>query len=278
MHPRYILKDTPVDYDDPSHRYYLGNRVYRSASQIVGRCVEPFDVEERSRHMAFKYGRTPAYWQQKWRDINTRSLVRGSGIHDAQEQFLYNQGFDYIDGKRQPVHQLREVGGALSVLLGGMRALTLLGRGQVYHRYEMLPDGIYPELKLWRHDWGIAGRSDKVTLDTVGGVRVAHVEDYKTNAKIARRSLWEKFLLPPLSQLEECEFNEYALQLSLYMFMLEYFGFTPGRIRLIHFPHPIEGLPGVPDPVVLDVPYLRDDVLRLLAHLQQQGWLEGAAA
>lgn len=243
---------TPVDYNDSLHRYYRGSLTYGSATQIVEQFKEKFDTEERSAYMEYRYNMPQQQWKDQWKETNAVSLVRGNRIHDAQEQFLYNKGYSTIHNKNFPVFNMR------------------LYQSNV--DYSKLPDGVYPELKLWRHDWHIAGRADKPTFETVNRIRYAHIEDYKTNGRIGKHGFNGKKMLYCLSHLEDCEYTHYTLQLSIYQFMLEYFGFVPGIRRLIHFPHEIEGL-GTPDPVPHELPYWRDEVIAMLEYLKSTKWL-----
>ena len=261
-------QDQEVEYDDKTHTYFLAGRIYRSATGIVSQFYEQFDTDEKVKWMVYRWGKTEQYWRDLWINENTTSLNRGNGIHDKQEQFLYDVGYTRVTGDRiHPVFRTR----GCSVPQG-----TKV-RSQ---RIRDLADGCYPELKLWDHNWAIAGRADKPTLETISGVRYAHVEDYKTNKELARNGYVdqygnEKMMLYPLEHLPDCEMSHYTLQLSLYQFMLEGFGFKPGIRRIIHFPHEIEGL-GTPSPKPYELPYLRDEVISMLEILNSRGWLSPA--
>ena len=257
-----IPKQVEVLYDDPSHTYFFAGTLYLSATGIVSKFYEKFDTEAKAEWMAYRYGQTPDYWITKWRTHNQRSLDRGNDIHDRQEQFLYNRGFTRITGDRE--YAVRRVPFS-----------DATKRRKISP--DQLVDGCYPELKLWRHDWSIAGRCDKPTLESVLGTRYAHIEDYKTNKAIEENGFIDKFgnermMLDPISHLPDCEFTHYSLQLSIYQYMLEYFGYQPGIRRLIHFPHEIEGL-GTPNPRIKEVPYLRNEVVMMLIHLKTNGCL-----
>lgn len=250
-----LSPDIEVSYDDPTHRYFLGSTIYQSATTIVSQFYEHFDTESQIVRMAHKYGETPDYWRTKWREDNQKSLVRGQSIHSYEERFLYNRGYSCINGNTHIVHPCKN-------------RINSIGK---------LSDGVYPELKMWNHIWRIAGRADKPTFETINGIRFAHVEDYKTN-KIIRKEGYsdskipERKMLYPIQHLPDCEYTHYTLQLSIYQYMLEYFGFKPGIRRLIHFPHEIEGL-GTPNPKVYELPYLRIEVLAMLGHLKSIQWL-----
>lgn len=269
-----------VDYYDPSHRYYRGNITYTSATQVLEEFKEHFNAEEMSVYMADRYGNDPQYWKEQWKQTNGISLVRGNEIHNAREGYLYGRGVDTVDGVHLPVQN---------------RALL-----KQNIPYIELPDGVYPELKLWHHGYRIAGRSDKIILRTDDEtqrwmsyaeynypymakklkerfpgkpLRMMDVEDYKTNKAIRTESFYTRdrstgkkiyrMMLGPLSHLMDCEMVHYTLQLSIYQFMGEYMGFLPGKRRIIHYQHEIEGL-GTPEPKIYELPYLRDEVIAML--------------
>jgi len=68
----------------------------------------------------------------------------------------------------------------------------------------------------------------------------------------------------PLDMLECSKFNIYALQLSLYAYILEQWGYTlvQDGLEIIHFPmgHP---------PRLLKMPYLREEIIIMLNHHKQ---------
>lgn len=254
----------PVDYNDELHRYSYDGYTYCSATQLIEKFKHHFDVEERSLYMADRYGNTPQYWKDKWKNENGKSLIRGNNIHDKEERELYRQRF--IEVKSEQILSSRT-----TPFITPTQILPVTSYDSDLSYYN-LPDAVYPEMLLWRHDYGIAGRSDKVILQKFrrypGTVdRIAHIEDYKTNKAIRQYSYEDKsgyrMMLGPLSHLMDCEWVYYALQLSIYQFMLEWHGFFPGNRRIIHFPHEIEGL-GTPRPKVYELPYLRDEVIAML--------------
>jgi len=244
-----ILQHHEVSYDDAAHRYYVGNTTYISATQLVAKFHTKFDVIERSEYMAYRYGNTPEYWRAKWKKENSDSLDRGNGIHNYEENKLYKKGYDLLPYP-VPVQEFKP----------GI--------------YINLPDGVYPELKLWRHDCRIAGRADKIILTTDDKqpverhkIRRMSLDDHKTN-KIIRTESFQRdgkydMMLGPLSHLQDCELNHYSLQLSIYQYMGEYHGFYPGTRRIIHHRHPIPGVEST-GPKIIELPYLREEVIAMI--------------
>ena len=239
-----VEKDIPVDYNDAQHAYSYAGQRYISASQIVEKFTQPFNSLEVATRYAEKNGFTAEYWMDVWEKNKQDSLVRGNFIHDAQETSLHGRMIDIFGGKQ----------------------VNVIGDSVVEtDPWILRPDGVYTERKLWHHGYKIAGRSDKIILSTENFVRYAHVEDYKSNKKLDKESYQfkngsYKMMKPPLGHLMDCNFNHYQLQLSLYMFMLEYQGFKPGTIRIIHIPH--EG-----GRQVHECQYLKREVVNIMRYL-----------
>lgn len=247
-----LTKNIPVDYNDAAHKYSMGDKRYTSASQLVEKFTNPFETDKIAQQYAEKHGFTAEYWKKQWRAKNEKSKVRGNIIHDANETVLHGNMLDRFNGIEIPV--LASVG----------EDVPWLER----------PDGIYTEAKLWHHGYHIAGRADKIILLSERGLiplgsttpkRHAHIEDYKTNERLNFKSYQfkngnYKMLKPPVSYLQDCNWIHYCLQLSIYMFMLEYQGFIPGTMHIIHYPHPTEEQPN-PTKQRYEVPYMKKEVV-----------------
>jgi len=251
-----LTKDTPVDYNDSAHLYSLGGIRYTSASQLVEKFTNEFDTDTIAENYARKHGMTAAYWKDKWATKNEKSKIRGNNIHDQQELILKSRQIDFYENRQMPVHD-------------GMILET--------DPWISRPDGVYTEAKLWHHGYKIAGRSDKVILLTEYPIehanpyervkRYAFIEDYKTNEKLAFESYQfrdgrRKMMKPPIAHIQDCNWWHYCLQLSIYMLMLGYQGFLPGKMSITHFPHPTPDNPN-PKPVKYDVPYLKKEAVSM---------------
>lgn len=242
-----------VQFDEASHRYYIGNDTYTSATQLIEQFKNKFETQKMSEWMSYRYGNTPQYWIAKWKKENGDSLKRGNGIHAREEKRLLVKGYDLMPYP-VPVHE---------------------HAGDIV--YYNLPDGIYPELKLWRNDCRIAGRADKIVLMTLATgkdkrpQRFMNIDDHKTNKIIRTESFQNRetgeyaMMLGPLTHLMDCELVHYTLQLSLYQYMGEYHGFLPGWRRIIHHRHPIPGV-AQSGAKVINLPYLRDEVIAMIKH------------
>lgn len=237
-----------VHYDDASHTYFVMDEglmvKYVSATTLISKYKVPFDAKKMAEITARKRGGTPEQWIKEWSRTSKKACDYGSKVHNKYEAQLITDGGANVNGRYLQVQN----------------SVTLLD-------YSLLPDGIYPELKLWNHEYRIAGRADIVILETVAGQRYAHIEDYKTNKEIARqgyqfRDGTFKTMLNPVEHLHCCNYNHYNLQLSFYQYMCEAMGFKPGYRRMIHVPK--DGAR-----TDYELPYLKEEVINILSHHKQ---------
>jgi hypothetical protein len=95
-------------------------------------------------------------------------------------------------------------------------------------------DHSFNEVIFYDDDTLVAGTSDKPCFRT-SSKKVIDIFDYKTNTEkgiqyFSTRNQWLKM---ELAHLEQCNFNEYTLQLSTYAAMAEKWGFRVGRLGII---------------------------------------------
>lgn len=250
----------PVEYEDSQHRYSYGGHRYLSATQIVEKFCVPFDALAVATRYAQKNGFTAQYWMDQWEQKNLRSKERGNYIHAANELSLHGRMIDRWQGQTITVQ-----GDSIT------DAVPWIQR----------PDGVYLERKVWHHGMRTAGRVDKIILYTDPNNRsrrYVDIQDYKTNERLEKVSYQfkgsgnYKMMLPPLGYIMDSNWWHYQLQLSLYMFMMEYQGFIPGEMAIIYYPHPTADDKGnLVDPPrqIHPVTYMKKEVLSMLSYLRR---------
>lgn len=247
-----------IYFDQNIHVYYNTDGViYDSPSKVFARYKNKFDAEAVAKNYAKKHGETPEYWIKKWDEERDKSLVRGTGIHQTKEDLMFGRGIDKHNGKMFDVHNS-------DLVLTQRKISNLID----------LPDGVYPEIPLWNHNWRISGKPDKLVLETVNGKRFAHLDDYKTNKSIDKVSYQYqngeyKMMKGPLDHLMDCSWVHYGLQMSFYLYIMEAAGYIPGELKLIHIPHPEKDEAGnvirQPEDVLYKMPYMKPEILLTLA-------------
>ena len=186
---------------------------------------------------------------KEWNDKRETSCIRGSEIHKKHE-------LEHLAGNTKELQSLK---------LGG--AFTTINDNKI----KLGEKGVYPELLISRISndgkLRVAGQADLIIIDN----NDLYVLDYKTNAKIDKKSFYDKKLKKsatmkyPLNNIQDTNFWHYSLQLSTYAWMLEkkYPNLNVKLLMLIHYDH--DG-----NCTNYECEYLKSDVERMLAYYKKQ--------
>ncbi len=233
-----------VDFDEASHSYTnMNGEKYISATTIIGKYKQPFDSWKVATAYAKKNGETAAYWVDAWEKNKLAACAKGTAFHKKKEE------------------DLMETNGVVR----GNKVVQIVDISKFTEpniNYSRLPDGIYPELRLWDHYWHVAGTSDIVEVDG----EYFDMDDHKTNKKIDKESYihpkeGRKMMNYPLSGLMDCNLQHYELQLSLYAYMFE--KLSGKKCRNLTITHYTEEHP---HGLVYPLKYRKLEVLAMLLH------------
>lgn len=245
-----------------------------SVTRLIHYFKEPFDTvkmaEACSKGKNPKYNKmTPEEIIKLWESENKRAINLGSWYHDQREKDVLACNTITRKGKELTI---------INPLMDGMIKLA---------PDQQLTEGIYPEHLVYLKSAGVCGQADRIEVVD----DVIDVYDYKTNKEIKMQGFIggggkSKKMLGPLSHLDECNYNEYALQLSTYMYiMLKHnFNLKPGKIQLDHIEfeidhldkngYPVVATDAMGDPLVKSVtpyelPYMKKEVIAMFKYVQE---------
>jgi len=240
-----------------------------SVTSLLSNFKKPFDAEKVAASVTKKsrskwFGIPPEKILELWKAEADRATTLGTFYHNQREADLCSLSSIELEGIPIPVYKPLEEG-----------ALKKAPE-------QKLTDGIYPEHMVYLKSAGICGQSDLVEVVN----SKVNIIDYKTNKEIKTESFknWEGIsdkMQHPVSHLDDCNFNHYALQLSIYMYIILKHNrkLRPGKIYIHHVIFEVEGTDeyGYPitryssngDPVVkeviqMEVPYLADEVISII--------------
>ena len=244
-----------------------------SVTTLISHFKKPFDakkVAERvSKNKRSKwYGIEPKEIQKIWDSESLRAVTLGTYYHNQREADICSLASMERDGTTVPViSPIDEV--------NGLKIAPI----------QKLEPGVYPEHMVYLKSVGICGQSDLV--EVVNGM--VNIIDYKTNKEIKMESYvdWEgksDKLTEPVSNLDDCNYNHYALQLSVYMYIILKHNpkLKAGKMYIHHvtFEEDAKDEHGYPvtkyndngDPVVKEVipiaiPYLHEEVVAVMHYL-----------
>ncbi len=188
--------------------------------------------------------------KNRWKDNTKKATDAGTKVHKYKEESLLDFGID------------------LDIFGLDVKVINLL---EEIDNLSKLQDGVYPELMVWNNQFKIAGISDKITIETIGTKRFVDIDDYKTYKKVDTTSYLNKAtgeykkMLHPVGHIFDCNYIHASLQLSMYGYFLECFGFT---IRNIKFTHIImnEDKTKILGEQPYHCKYLREECISILKH------------
>jgi len=253
---------------DPNERIdWLG------VTSFVGLFKQPFDpvaqsIKSSKNSRSKWYGIPPEKIQSIWSNEGDRAIGHGSKYHDQRESDILM--LDTIQRAGRPIPIIRPI------MNGDIKQAPV----------QKLTEGIYPEHFVYLKSAGICGQADRIEVVQ----NTVDVVDYKTNKEIKKAGFrnWEGItqkMTGPLAHLDDCNFNHYSLQLSMYLYIILKHNpiYKPGKLMLHHiiferegddeFGYPIlkvdaQGEPIVKTVVPYEVPYLKSEVISMINWLK----------
>ena len=186
----------------------------RSDAQIITDLAGKWSLTEEEIVAKFGNTFTPEHIQYIWQQAGLRATTGGTNWHDWKE-----------------LHDSRQPNTIITPMINGIK--------QSFDLKDIKPNHTYLEMILYSHKGKIAGQADKIIIHN----NTSTVRDYKTVNKeltpevIAyfdrdlNRNVKKKFK-SPISNVLYNSYWEYALQLSIYGYLLELVGYPPERLAI----------------------------------------------
>ena len=223
-------RDRNVSFREADHVYIVDSTPLDSVTTFVKNCFPEFDAEFHAKRKAEALGITKEAVLEMWDKKGKESREQGTAMHKKIESF-------YL-GKEPSTDETFEL-------------------------FKIFANKI--TLKPYRTEWAVYDWEQKIagTIDFVDYQNGEYIiYDWKRSDKLIaknglpiKNSLYGEKALPPIENLDDSPYYHYALQLSLYKYILEKnYGITVSKLRLGIF-HPSYN-----KPYVLEMPYLQNEI------------------
>lgn len=257
-----------------NHKYTSEDNIdWTSVTSFISNFKQPFEAdriaEKCSTNKKSKwYGMTPDEIKLAWKAEAKRATDLGTWYHNQREKDLCS------------INSIERHGAKLSIYK------PIEENGIKFSPDQRLTDGVYPEHMVYLKSARLCGQSDLV--EVINGE--VFITDYKTNKEIKSEGFtnWEgvtQKMQPPVSHLDDCNLMHYALQLSMYMFIILKHNpkLKPGGLTIHHiifeeadkdkFGNPItacdrDGNPIVKDVIPYELPYLKAEAISMIHWLE----------
>lgn len=251
------------------------NIEWTSVTSVVSMFKEPFDADKIalkcSKNKKSKwYGMTPENIKKAWKHEGEKATTLGTWYHNQREADVLE--CDTITRENCKLKVVRPIE------MDGIKQAPV----------QKLEDGVYPEHFVYLKSAGICGQSDRVEVVK----RKVNIYDYKTNKEIKKEAFVDyagraKKMLGPVKHLDDCNYWHYALQLSIYMYIILKHNphLVPGEMAIDHvifedegldeegnkiYKLDLEGNPLIKEVVRYKLPYLKSEVINIINHLKNK--------
>ena len=197
MYQTIITKQDSISLEENTHTYTLCNSSiqFTSVTEFINQFFQPFDENK----IAEKLTKMRKYEHLSIQDILNDwegRRNRGTIIHQEIEKYLNKnlEEHSQLDEKSQ-------------------QAIEFLKK-KCINKNNLL----FSEVKIYSEKLKLAGTIDLMIYNKQKN-RI-YIIDWKTNEKIKKHG-YNKGILPPANLIDDCSFNRYELQLSIYQYILE---------------------------------------------------------
>lgn len=238
-----LNKFNEVSFESETHRYLVNGVQYVSATTILSKFHKPFNSDLVAERTAIKRGVSKQSLLNEWKYSADYSKCKGTELHSFAE-FKW-QCKEYKFGS----HSYER----MDVVLEDLKKMY----NKFYKSAKKFLIPVKSEFIVYDKEYEIAGMIDQIFYNTKDNC--LDIWDWKTNKEIKRNNSYNEKLLKPIDHLDACEFYEYALQLSLYRYIIEKnTNLKIGNLYICWFNEK------QPDYEIIKVPYLETEIKNLL--------------
>lgn len=269
-----------VSLDEVSHRYTdEKSQEYTSVTTLIGNYSPKFDTINEAKKYAAKNGMTAEYWIGEWDRIRNEACDRGNEKHNQLEGGVNN--FYNKDAIVDSTYTITDIRNSINKMIINKAELDSSPLKYIFPEiYKVLVKYIeqgytlITEKIVYWVEYLVAGKIDLLLLRG----KKFRILDWKTNKDELmfisgyrkkdsfsglRTGEWvnkDERLFKPLDNLQYCKGTTYTIQLSLYAFLVELWGYEleDDGLELWH----IRGK----EEKKYNIKYLKNDVKRLLEY------------
>jgi len=212
-------KSKLISLEEESHTYTLLNSdtKFRSVTEFIHTFFQPFDEKK----IAKKLTQTSL----KYKGMSEQELINSWNKRRDRGTLVHNQIEEYINSDFNMTEE-----GIQNLDLKTIQGINFLKRKCIKENNTLLS-----EVMIYSEELKLAGTIDLMIFNKEKN----HISliDWKTNKKINKSSFQgtRKGIKFPLGNMDDCNFNHYNLQLSMYQYILEsYYDVNVQGLFLVH--------------------------------------------
>lgn len=231
-------------YEQDHHYEYKGKQVGISVTKFIEQFTNEFDSEVVAEKIAIKENKSIQEVLDEWEYKNKFACGKGSTCHEYAQCLWDTKPYERLKFDDSPEF-------TKAVLIIQRQAMNF--KMDYEERLEHLAD----EYVIGSTEYDIASAIDHIFINKLTGGLV--LVDYKTNSDIRKNERYAKQMKVPLQYLKDTTLNHYAIQLSIYKYIVEkYTNLQFEDMFIVWFSENNENYE------IIDVPYLEKEVEEIL--------------
>ena len=231
-------------FEQDHHYEYKGKRVGISVTKLIEDYTNEFDSQAVAEKVAIRDNKSVQEVLDEWEYKNKFACAKGSTCHEIAQSQWSGKGFiyDYFDSSSE---YIKAVG-------------KITKQADNFHEdYKDRLEHLADEFVIGSEEYDLASAIDHLFINKLTGGLV--LVDYKTNSDIYKNERYAKDMKVPLNHLKDTTLVHYAIQLSIYKYIVEkYTNLQFEDMFIVWFSENIENYE------IIDVPYLHKEVKNIL--------------
>ncbi len=257
-----VLKDFAF-YESDHHYEYKGKRVGISVTKLIEDYVQPFNEEEVASRVAEKNGKSIEEILEQWKTTNEQSCLKGSICHENVQNMFSGTNILFDD---------KNLSEATKIALQRIFQQEKDFYENFKDKFELVANEYVIGSK--DNEYDIASAVDSLFINKLTGGLV--MIDYKTNTDMYKTEKYyksQKKQIPkmkvPLHKLDDTKITHYAIQLSIYKYLLEkYTNLKLEDMFIVWFSELNDNYQ------IIEIPYLKNEVEMILERRRQRNFME----
>lgn len=229
-------------FEEDHHYEYKGQRVGISVTRLIEEYTNEFDAETIAEKVAIRDNKSIQEVLDEWKEKNEWSCKKGSTCHEYAQCLWNGNDFFREDFDGEYLKAIDKIESQAD---------------RFYNDYKDRLEHLADEFVIGSDEYSIASAIDHLFINKLTGGLV--LVDYKTNSDIHKNEKYAKNMKVPLSHLKDTTLNHYAIQLSIYKYLVE--KYTNLKIEEFFIVYMSENIDNYE---IIDVPYLEKEVIKIL--------------
>lgn len=239
-----------VFYPDDHHYEYKGQRIGVSVTKLIETYTNEFDSQAIAEKVAIRDNKSVEEVLAEWKAKNVWSCLKGSNCHEFTQSLWSGELY------QEDIKQTTQ---------GQKMALECIKQQarQFYEDFKDRLEHLADEFVVGSEEYDIASAIDHLFINKLTGELV--LVDYKTNTDIHKNERYAKKMKVPLHYLKDDTLTHYAIQLSIYKYLVEkYTGLKVSEMFIVWFSEKNTNYE------ILEVPYLEKEVIKILENRREK--------